>query len=267
VLTNTSIGGLLVAALVPGAFIAAIFMITSYVVAKRHGFPRNEDPASWGEIGRDAVGALPALLMPLLVLGSIIGGIATATEASALAVVYSFLAGILVYRELPLRSLYAAASSAVATTGVIMMIMALATPFGWILTVEQVPANAAAWITGLDTSPIVTIILVLLLLKIVGFWLDLGPALIILAPILVPIALSAGMTPYQTGIVFTMTLGIGLFTPPIGTNIFVVCNVAKLDMWSVSVWLVPYWIASVICVAALVAFPGLTEWLPRLLGV
>jgi TRAP-type C4-dicarboxylate transport system permease large subunit len=75
------------------------------------------------------------------------------------------------------------------------------------------------------------------------------------------------MTPYQTGIVFTMTLGIGLFTPPIGTNIFVVCNVAKLDMWSVSVWLVPYWIASIVCVAGLVAFPSLTEWLPKLFGV
>ncbi|MUO79954.1 TRAP transporter large permease subunit [Agrobacterium vitis] len=267
VLTNTSIGGLLVAALLPGLFIAVTFMVTSYIVAKRHNFPRNETPAQWGEIGRDALGALPALLMPVLVLGSIIGGIATATEASALAVVYSFLVGIFVYRELPLRSLYSAASAAVATTGVIMMIMALATPFGWILTVEQVPANAAAWITGLHTTPLVTIILVLVLLKVVGFWLDLGPALIILAPILVPIALAAGMTPYQTGIVFTMTLGIGLFTPPIGTNIFVVCNVAKIDMWSVSKWLVPYWIASVVCVAALVAFPILTEWLPSLFGV
>jgi len=154
VLTGTSIGGLLVAALIPGLFIAATFMITSYVVARRHNFPRNETPASWSEIGKDALGALPALLMPALVLGSIIGGIATATEASALAVVYSFLVGILVYRELPLHSLYSAASAAVATTGVIMMIMALATPFGWILTVEQVPANAAAWITAAssDTS-------------------------------------------------------------------------------------------------------------------
>ncbi|APW39662.1 C4-dicarboxylate ABC transporter permease [Rhodoferax koreense] len=267
VLTNTSIGGLLVAAILPGTFIAATFMITSYIVARRHGFPRNDAPVNWREIGRDALGALPALLMPALVLGSIIGGIATATEASALAVVYSFLVGIFVYRELPLRSLYSAAAAAAATTGVIMMIMALATPFAWILTVQQVPTDAAAWITGLHTSPLMTIVMVLLLLKVVGFWLDLGPALIILAPILVPIALDAGMTPYQTGIAFTMTLGIGLFTPPIGTNIFVVCNVAKIDMWSVSVWLVPYWIASVVCVAALVAFPWLNDGLPRLFGV
>ncbi|MDQ0467340.1 TRAP transporter large permease [Labrys wisconsinensis] len=267
VLTNTSIGGLLVAALIPGAFIAVTFMLTSYIVARRHNFPRNETPAAAGTIARDALGALPALLMPVLVLGSIIGGIATATEASAIAVVYAFLVGTLVYRELPLAALYPAAAAAVATTGVIMMIMALATPFGWILTVEQVPTAAANWITGLETSHAVTIALVLVLLKLVGFWLDLGPALIILAPILVPIALSAGLSPYQTGVVFTMTLGIGLFTPPIGTNIFVVCNVAKIDMWSVSVWLVPYWIASVVCVIALAAFPGLTEWLPRLFGL
>jgi TRAP-type transport system large permease protein len=267
VLTNTSIGGLLVAAIIPGAFIAATFMLTSYIVARRHGFPRNETAVNWSDIRNDALGALPALLMPALVLGSIVGGFATATEASALAVVYSFLIGIFVYRELPLRSLYAAALAATSTTGVIMMIMALATPFAWILTVQQVPTDAAAWITGLNTSSVVTIVMVLLLLKVVGFWLDLGPALIILAPILVPIALDAGLTPYQTGIAFTMTLGIGLFTPPIGTNIFVVCNVAKIDMWSVSVWLVPYWIASVVCVAALVAFPSLTGWLPQLFGV
>jgi TRAP-type transport system large permease protein len=267
VLTNTSIGGLLVAAIIPGAFIAATFMLTSYIVARRHGFPRNETAVNWNDIRNDALGALPALLMPALVLGSIVGGFATATEASALAVVYSFLVGIFVYRELPLRSLYAAAAAATSTTGVIMMIMALATPFAWILTVQQVPTDAAAWITGLNTSSLATIVMVLLLLKVVGFWLDLGPALIILAPILVPIALDAGMTPYQTGIAFTMTLGIGLFTPPIGTNIFVVCNVAKIDMWSVSVWLVPYWVASVVCVAALVAFPSMTDWLPQLFGV
>ncbi len=87
----------------------------------------------------------------------------------------------------------------------------------------------------------------LVLYKLVGFWLDLGPALIILAPILVPIALSAGLSPTRPAWCSPLTLGIGLFTPPIGTNIFVVCNVAKIDMWSVSVWLVPYWIASVVC--------------------
>jgi len=105
-----------------------------------------------------------------------------------------------------------------------------------------------------------------LALKVVGFWLDLGPAMIILAPILVPIAKAAGFEPYQIGLIFTVTLGWGLFTPPIGTNIFVVCNVARLSIGEVSWRLVPFWIATAVAVALLVLFPSLSGWLPRLLG-
>ena len=266
VLTNTSIGGLFLAGVFPGLFIAIVFMVTSYIIGVRNGFPRMSTSPAFRKVATDCLAAVPALLLPLLVLGSIVGELATATEAAALAVVYSFCIGMLVYRELPLNLLYPAMIETVRTTGAIMFIMAVATPFGWILTVEQVPANAAAWITNLDTSPAATVALVLILLKVVGFWLDLGPALIILAPILRPIAIAAGLGEYQTGVLFTLTLGTGLFTPPIGTNIFVVCNIAKIDVWSVSVRLVPYWFASVLCVVGLALFPWLTEWLPGFFG-
>jgi tripartite ATP-independent transporter DctM subunit len=252
VLTGTSIGGLFVAGVIPGAVLAISFMAAAYVVGRRNGFPRLEGRFSPAAFLRDLIGALPALLMPLVVLGAIIGGIATATEAAAISVIYAFAVGALVYRELPLRALYPAAVETVSTTGSIMMIMAVATPFAWIL--------------GLHASDAGTIFLVLLLLAFVGLWLDLGPALIILAPILHPILMKTGLGLYQTGILFSVMLGIGLFTPPVGTNIFVVCNIAKIDMWSVSRRLVPFWIASVVAVAALAIFPGLTEWLPRRFG-
>ncbi len=200
--------------------------------------------------------------MPLLVLGSIVGGIATATEAAALALVYALLVGFFVYRELPARALPGIALEALSTTGAIMMVMAVATPFAWILTVEQVPMAAAGWIVGLHTSPAATIALILALLKVVGFWLDLGPALIILAPILQPIAHAAGFGDYQIGLLFIVTLGVGLFTPPIGTNIFVVCNVAHIDMWAVSRRLMPFWLASLACIVLLAVFPAFTQWLP-----
>ena len=204
--------------------------------------------------------------MPVVVLGVIIGGITTATEAAAVSVIYAFLVGVFVYRELPWRELYPAAVETVTTTGSIMMIMAVATPFAWILTIEQVPLHATAWIASATASNAGTVVLVLLLLAFVGLWLDLGPALIILAPILHPVLLKAGLGVYQTGILFSVMLGIGLFTPPVGTNIFVVCNVAKIDMGSVSRRLVPFWLASVVAVAALALFPPLTEWLPKHLG-
>jgi tripartite ATP-independent transporter DctM subunit len=267
VVTNTSIGGLFVAGIVPGLLVSATFMITSYLIGWRHDFPRLDRRPSVPEFTRDLIGALPALLMPALILGAIIGGFSTATEAAALAVIYALLVGTLIYRELPLGILWNLAIETLSTTGAIMIIMAVATPFAWILTVERVPMQAASWIVGLHASPAGTIALVLVLLKVVGFWLDLGPALIILAPILHPIARAAGFGEYQVGLLFILTLGIGLFTPPIGTNIFVVCNIARIDMWSVSRRLAPYWLASIVCVVCLAAFPVLTEWLPGMFGL
>jgi TRAP-type transport system large permease protein len=266
VLTNTSIGGLFVAGIIPGLFIASVFMLTAYIVGVREQFPRAESWTPIREVTRDVLTALPALIMPLAILGSIVGGLATATEAASLAVVYSLAIGMLVYREIRLADLFPAAAAAVTTTGAIMIIMAAATPFGWILTVERVPAHAAEWLTQLHSGPVATVALMLIILKIVGFWLDLGPALVIMAPILRPIALGARLGDFQTGILFTMTLGIGLFTPPIGTNIFVVCNIAKVDIMQVSARLIPFWIASIICVIGLAGIPALTEWLPRLFG-
>ncbi|RWX57918.1 TRAP transporter large permease subunit, partial [Mesorhizobium sp. M4B.F.Ca.ET.089.01.1.1] len=121
-LTNTSIGGLLLAGILPSLFVAAVMMVTTWIVARRHNFPRLETKFDAREVGRDTLLALPALAMPLIVLVTIVGGFATATEASAIAVVYSFLIGTLVYRELSLNDLYPAVVGAVTTTGVIMMI-------------------------------------------------------------------------------------------------------------------------------------------------
>jgi tripartite ATP-independent transporter DctM subunit len=267
VITNTSIGGLFVAGILPGLMVCIAFMMVAYLVGVRQGFQRSARRPTLASFSRDTLAALPALVMPLLVLGSIVGGIATATEAAGLALVYALFVGLVVYRELPLRALPGIAMEALSTTGAIMMIMAVATPFAWILTVEQVPMMAANWITGLHTSPAVTIGLILLVLKVVGFWVDLGPALIILAPILQPIAQSAGFGQYQIGLLFIVTLGIGLFTPPIGTNIFVVCNVARIDMWSVSRRLVPFWAAAIVCVVLLAALPSITQWLPGVFGL
>lgn len=267
VITNTSIGGLFVAGVLPGLLVSAAFMLVSYVIGVRNGFPRLAQSPGLRGFAIDVTAALPALLMPLLILGAIVGGFATATEAAGLAVIYALAVGLLVYRELRIRDLRGIARDALATTGAIMMVMAVATPFAWVLTVERVPMVAASWISGLHASPAVTITLVLVLLKVVGFWLDLGPALVILGPILHPIARTAGFGEYQIGLLFIVTLGIGLFTPPIGTNIFVVCNVARIDMWAVSRRLAPYWAASVACVVLLALAAPLTEWLPHVFGL
>ncbi len=266
VLTNTSIGGLFLAGVLPGILIAALFMLANWVVARGRGYRGLGSKISGAKFRRDLVAALPAFGMPLFILGSILSGYATATEAAALSVVYALIVGSLVYRQLSLADIKEALVETVSGTGAVMLIMAMATPFAWILTVEMVPQSAADIIGVAGAGPLGSIALVILLLLFVGTWLDLGPAMIVLAPILAPILSDAGLQPLQIGVLFTVALGIGLYTPPVGTNLFVVCNVGRVDIGEVSRELVPFWIASAAILVLLVAFPGLSEWLPGLFG-
>ncbi|MFO1058673.1 MAG: TRAP transporter large permease [Dongiaceae bacterium] len=267
VLTGTSIGGLFVAGVIPGLLIGIAFMVTAYLAGRRLDLPAGNRRPPLLVCLKHLLASLPALVMPVVILGSMVGGIATATEAAAISVGYAFLVGLLVYRELTVGAILRIARDTVSMTGAIMLILAMATPFSWILTVEQVPSAAAGLITTLQAGPAATVAALILLLLFVGLWLDLGPALIILAPILRPIALHAGLSDYQFGLITTVALGIGLFTPPVGTNIYVVCSIARIGMWPVVRQLVPYWLASLVCLALLALVPGLTGWLPRTFGL
>ncbi len=266
VITNTSIGGLFVAGFIPGTVIGVAFMITAYLSGRFRGFPKLDKRPKAKDFFAHLLDALPALIMPIVVIGSMVGGIATATEAAAVAVVYSFIVGILVYRELSLKALPKLAFETVVVTGAIMIILAAATPFSWILTIEQVPTMTVDLVKTMSLSPEMTIVCLVLLLLFVGLWMDLGPALIILAPIIKPLGLTAGLGSFQLGMIVTVALGIGLFTPPVGTNIFVVCNVARLSISSIMKELVPYWLTGILCLVIITVFPSLTEWLPRVMG-
>lgn len=266
VLTDTSIGGLFLAGVIPGIVIAAAFMVAAWLVARRRGWHGHPPTGSFPDLLRDVLGALPAFGMPVFILGAILSGFATATEAAALAVLYALAVGALVYRELGWRDLWHALVETAAGTGSVMLIMAVATPFAWLLTVTQVPHMAAALIEGAGAGPIGAVTLVVLALLFVGTWLDLGPALIVLAPIFEPILRAAGLGPFQTGVLVTVALGIGLFTPPVGTNLFVVCNIGRVGIAAVSRELVPFWLASLVVILVIATIPGVSEWLPGLLG-
>lgn len=266
VLTNTSIGGLFLAGVVPGVIVAVAFMITSWIIAKRNGYVGRPSDRTFNDFLGDVLGALPALAMPFFIIGTILSGLATATEAAALSVLYALVAGGLIYRELTWKEIGEALVETVSGTGSVMLIVAVATPFAWILTVEQLPHAVSGLIETVGAGPVGTVILVIAILLFVGTWLDLGPALIILAPILAPVLADAGLQPLQMGVLFTVALGVGLYTPPVGTNLFVVCNVGRVDIGAVTRQLVPFWGASLVVLALLAIFPGLSEWLPGLLG-
>jgi TRAP-type transport system large permease protein len=266
VITSTSIGGLFAAGVVPGVMIGVAFMATAWAVGVRRKFPKSEQKRPLRTIFGNFLAAAPALLMPIVVIGSLMGGFATPTEAAAVSVVYACLVGMLVYRELTFKVLPAIAAESAIMTGAIMIILAAATPFSWILTVEQVPLAAANLVNANGATPATAIAGIIVLLLFVGLWMDLGPALLILAPIVKPIGLAAGLDPLQLGLIVTIGLGIGLFTPPVGTNIFVVANISKLPVGAIVAELVPFWIVSVICLALVAAVPAITTALPRALG-
>lgn len=263
VITNTSIGGLFAAGILPGLLLGVAFMITAYIVGVRKNFPKSDKRFSVVSLGVNTVKALPALLMPVVVIGALVGGFATVTEASFVAVVWALLVSVIVYRELTWKALLEVSKETVRTSGSIMIIMAVAVPFAWLLTVAQVPNTVAHGLLGMVDTPFLKVLIILLILLFAGLWLDTGPALVILAPIIHPIAVQMGLDPYQIGLIFTVGLGIGLFTPPVGTNLFVVCNVAKLDLWAVTKAIVPFWVSSVIVLLMIAYMPWLTTYIPN----
>jgi TRAP-type transport system large permease protein len=266
VITNTSIGGLFAAGIIPGLMLGLTFMLTAWWIGVREGFPKSETRPTVRSFGKHLFRGLPAVMMPVVVLGSMLGGFATATEAAFVAVVWAILVGGLVYRELTWAALWKVGNETLRMTGAIMIIMAVATPFSWILTVEQVPSWTAGLLTESGAGPVVTVLLIIALLTFVGTWADLGPTLIILAPIIHPIGIAAGLEPYQLGLIFVISGGIGLFTPPVGTNIFVVCNVAKIGVKPVTRRLIPFFITSNICLLVVAFVPATTEWLLKYFG-
>ncbi|WP_334175570.1 TRAP transporter large permease subunit [Pseudoxanthobacter sp.] len=266
VITGTSIGGLFAAGIIPGIMLSVTFMITAWWIGVREGFPKSENKPSVRSFSLHLLRASPAVMMPVVVLGSMLSGLATPTEAAFVAVIWALLVGGLVYREITWASLWKVGEEALKMTGAIMIIMAVSTPFSWVLTVEEVPSWTAGLLAESGAGPVVTVLLIILLLTFVGTWADLGPTLIILAPIVHPIGLAAGLTPYQLGLIFVISGGIGLFTPPVGTNIFVVCNVARIGVREVTRRLWPFFITSNICLLIVAFVPATTEWLPKLFG-
>ncbi|MBY5329325.1 TRAP transporter large permease [Rhizobium leguminosarum] len=266
VITDTSIGGLFAAGIIPGLMLAVTFMLTAWWVGVKENFPKSETRPTVTSFSKHLLRALPALMMPIAVLSSMLSGLATTTEAAFVAVVWALLVGGVLYREITLAGLWKIGVETVRMTGAIMIIMAVSVPFSWILTVEQIPQWTAGLLHAWGAGPTITILLILALLTFVGTWADLGPSLIILAPIVHPIGVEAGLQPYQLGLIFTMALGIGLFTPPVGTNIFVVCNVAKVGVNAVTRRLIPFFITSNICLLLVAFIPETTEWLPRYFG-
>lgn len=266
-LMSVSIAGLFAAGFVPGLLIAVFLMILSGFIAKKRGYPKNAR-SSLKQILLATKEAIIPLLMPIIILGGILTGIFTPTEAAAVAVGYAFIIGFFVLRTLKLKDIPDLLYQTGKTTGVVFLIIGSASILGWILTMERVPEAVAAGFLSVSNNPHIILLLILILMLIVGMFMDIAAALIILGPILHPIAVNnLGMDPIHFGIIMVLSLNLALMTPPVGACLFVACNISKLSLEALTKAIWPFIVVEVIALFIIAYWSDLVLFFPRLMGV
>lgn len=262
-ISNLSVGDMFLGGVVPGLLIALSLLGVGYLFARRGGSPyRDAEPFSLSRLGRAFVEALPALTLPVIIVGGIIGGVFTPTEAAAVAVVVGAFVSMAVYRELSFADLPDVILRAAGISSAVMMIVATASIFSWLVASQNVPELLGGWLQQVSGSPVVFLMVVNVLLLLVGMFMESVSAILILVPMLMPIAMSYGIDPVHFGVVVTLNLSLGLITPPYGICLFVASTVAGRPIGSVArkVWLPLLPMVVVLLLATYV--PELVLWLP-----
>lgn len=265
---GVSIGDMFLGGLVPGFLTILALIGLNCFFATRRNKKEDKDPHVYTakecvEITLDAI--LP-LLMPIFILGGVFSGLCTATEAAVVAVIYSFILAVFVYKELSFKEFFKVASDSVVTTGVIMLIISCATPFGWIMSTQKVPTLFANWLLGITDSKFLIIAFMFLLLLFLGTFMETICIIILVTPILLPIATSLGITPLHFGIAMLMNLMVGSLTPPLSVNLFTSCRV--LGMKIDEAFPDTLYVIATVTIMAIMTFsiPVLSEFLPAVLG-
>ena len=265
VLAEQSVGELFVAGIVPGLLLGACLMVTVYLISARRGYERGAR-ASAALLGRTFLDALPALGMPVIIVGGILGGVMTATEAGAVAVLYGLLAGSLVYRELTLRKVWAATVSAATGAASVLVIVGASTFFAFIVADQQINKDVAALVFSISDDPTVVLLAIVAVGLLVGMLMDPLAALIIMVPVFLPTVIETGVDPVHFGLIIVLTLMIGLCTPPVGYLIYMSASIAGIAPEQVVRESLPFLATLVVALLLCVLFPILTLGLPRLLG-
>ena len=266
VATETSIGGLFMAGFLPGLVIGIALMIQAYIRCRMRGYVGTTEKASLKDLLTSFRDAIWALLMPVIVLGGIFGGIFTPTEAAVVSVVYAFIIGTFVYREITWEKFKKAVLSATITNAMIMIVIANVAIFSWILTRNLVPHAIAAHFAAVATNRVVFLLMVNLLLLFIGLFFDVSPAMLIIAPILLPIAVYFDIHPIHFGIIMTVNLGLGQITPPMGVNLFVACRIANTSIEEILKETWPIIVLLLFTLALITYIPDIAMFLPRLMN-
>ena len=263
--SNVSVSDMFLGGIVPGVMLGLFEMIICYFQAKKNHYPRRAKRASASEIIKATKETLPCLMLPVIILGGIGSGVFTATEAGGIAVLYAVVV-VLIMRSMNLRSFFNCCISAAKATGNVMFIIAVASAMGWTVTTLQIPQQIANFCMQYISTPTQFLLFVNFLLLIIGMILDQSPALLLMVPILLPVATEYGIDPLQFGLIVCINLTVGLITPPVGMTLFVTSNVSGVKLTTLYRRIIPFVLAGLLVLILITYIPVLTTGIPALLN-
>lgn len=263
---NVSVVSLFVGAIVPGLLLGGGLMLCTRLIADWKNLPPARERVPLADMARAFKGALLPMLTPVIILGGTMGGVFTATEAAAVAAAYALILSLFVFKTIAWNDLYGIFKKAMISSATILFICACAFVFAWTVTLSGLPAAVAQWAVGITNNKYVLLLIINLALLVVGMFLDAGPAVLIVAPILGPTAVQFGIDPVHFGLIICINLCVGLATPPMGLVLFVTSSVAKISMGSMLKDMAPYWIVHVATLLVITYVPAVTLALPRFFG-
>ena len=260
-----SIGSLFLAGYVPGALLAISLMVGSYIISKKRHYPKG-DKFSFARLIKQLGVSFWALAAVIIVVFGVIGGVFTATESAAVAVIYSLIVSVYIYKGLDWKGVWKTLESCIDTLSIVLILISTSSIFGYCLTTLHVPSIAANMLVGFTNNPIVIALLIDLILLVLGCIMDMAPIILIATPILLPIAQSIGIDPVQFGIMIVLNCGIGLLTPPVGAVLFIGSAVGKVKMEKVVKATLPFYLCMIVVLLLLTFVPEISMFLPNLLG-
>jgi tripartite ATP-independent transporter DctM subunit len=263
---NVSVGALFMAGLIPGVLIAVAMCVVNFYISKQRNYKADGQMPSGAEILRTTWKALPAILLPVLILGGMRAGWFTPTEASVVAVFYALICGKYIYRTLEWEAVPDILARSALLTASVLLIIGTSASFAWILTIEGMPQMVANWISGMNLSPWGFLIVINIFLLIFGIFIEPLPGVMVLVPILAPVAAKLGIDPIHFAMVVIYNLTLGMITPPVGGLLFVTSNVSKVPLSELTRELKPFLWAHGVVLMLLTFVPTLSNWLPHVMG-
>jgi C4-dicarboxylate transporter, DctM subunit len=262
--TNVSVGAMFIAGIVPGIALATLLGLTTWYIARKHNYPRLPK-ASWGERWKAFREGVWGLLLVVIVMGGIYSGIFTPTEAAAMAAVYAFIVTVFIYKDMPLKRIPKVLLDSASMSAMLLYIITNAVLFSFLMTSENIPQAMADWMIAQGFGPVAFLLVVNILLLMAGNVMEPSSIILIMAPILFPVAVKLGIDPIHFGILIVVNMEVGMCHPPVGLNLYVASGITKMGISELTVAVWPWLLTMLVFLGVVTYWPGLTLWLPHLL--